>query len=97
MSKSISIIRKNTCFLTENTVQIHTVWSNAWKHELNKNQLVQNRAARLALHCSLRESVEGMHARLSWLRVEERLACYLVQFIRNIFISKEPAYFTPSL
>lgn len=63
-----------------------TIWSGADKKHLSKLQIVQNKAARLALHCpsGVRHSTEGLHARLSWLRVEERLACNLVNFFRNI-------------
>ena len=59
---------------------------------LSKLQIAQNKAARLALHCALgvRQSTERLHASLSWLRVEERLACNLVSFFRNICYSKQP-------
>jgi hypothetical protein len=33
-------------------------------------QLVQNRAARLALGCTQRANINNMHVNLSWLRVD---------------------------
>lgn len=105
MSRGISIIRKCAYFLTEITIKqviqslvlshldyCPAIWSSASKQELNKIQLTQNRAARLALHCSMRDSVEGMHARLLWMRVEERLAYSLVMYIRNICALRKPTY-----
>ena len=54
------------------------IWSNAAKKDLVKLQLVENKAARLVLHCNQRAYLNSMHASLSWLRVEERLtACIL--------------------
>ncbi len=38
----------------------------------------------------VRQSTERLHASLSWLRVEERLACNLLSFFRNICYSKQP-------
>ncbi len=67
MSRSISIIRRSAFFLAntarkqviQSLVMSHLdycpeIWSTASKQELNKIQLTQNRAARLALHCSER-------------------------------------------
>lgn len=50
------------------------VWSNAPKLQLKNIQLTQNRAARLALPCSIR------HSELLWMRVTERLAWKLILF-----------------
>ena len=41
------------------------IWSSAANKELYKLQLVQNRAARLALQCSIRKSTDQMHAYLA--------------------------------
>uniref|UniRef100_A0A0E9XZN7 Uncharacterized protein n=1 Tax=Anguilla anguilla TaxID=7936 RepID=A0A0E9XZN7_ANGAN len=38
----------------------------------------------------MRDSVEGMHARLLWMRVEGRLAYSLVMYIRNICALRKP-------
>ena len=66
------------------------IWSSASKQEISKLQLVQNRAARLALRCSVRSSVDAMNARLSWMRVDERLACSLILFLNNVYSSQKP-------
>lgn len=86
MSRGISIIKRCSSLLTDvilkqvfqSLVLSHldycpSVWSNASRQELNKNQLTQKRATRLALNCSMRDSVEGMHTKLSWLKVEDRI------------------------
>lgn len=38
------------------------------KKEINKLQLAQNQAARLALHCSVRTNVDHIH--LAWIKVD---------------------------
>lgn len=67
-----------------------TIWSGAAKQDLDKLQLTQNRAARLALRCSGKSSVEWMHTKLSWIKVDQRLACSLVIFLFNIQHSGKP-------
>ena len=47
-------------------------------------QLAQNRAARLALKCTLRANVNNMHVNLSWLKAEERLTSSLPVFARSV-------------
>ena len=80
MSRNISNIRRSTCLLDKSIVIIvkliinslvlshlnycPTVWSSASKKDLSKPQLIQNRAAHLALRCSITDSVMGTHARL---------------------------------
>lgn len=103
MSKCISTIRRSAYLLSDTTTKLvtqslvlsnldycPTIWSSASKQELAKLQLTQNRAARLVLHCSVRSSVDGMHARLSWMKVEDRLACSLVLYLKNIHSSQRP-------
>lgn len=51
--------------------------------------LAQNKAA---CPLAVRQSTERMNASLSWLRVEERLACNLMSFFRNICYSKQPNF-----
>ena len=53
------------------------------QHLRSKCQLSKNRVARLALHRNQRADKNTMHASVSWLRVEERLAVSLLFFIRN--------------
>lgn len=106
MGRGIACIKRCSSFLTpasrvlvtKAVVLSHldycsTIWSGADKKHLSKLQIAQNKAARLALHCpvGVRQSTESLHASLSWLRVEERLACNLVSFFRNICHSKQPS------
>ena len=65
------------------------MWSSAARKDLVKQQLAQNRASRLALHCNQMADINTMHATLSWLRVEERLTASLL-FIRNITMLNIP-------
>lgn len=76
MSRSILII-SCLCLTEEPIKQVHyyptliMVLQSGVLHQNRssiKIQLTQNKAAHLALHCSIRDSVEGMHARLSWMR-----------------------------
>lgn len=96
MSRGICIILKKSARLldksslkmvTQSLVLSHldycpTVWSSASQKEMSKLQLIQNRAARLVLQCSIRENVLEMHERLSWLMVTDRLTCSLILFVR---------------
>lgn len=105
MGRGISCIRRCCFFLTPASRVLVTqalvlshldycsaVWSGADKKDLSKLKIAQNKAARLTLPCPLgvRQNTERMHASLSWLRVEERLACNLMGFFRNICYSKQP-------
>ena len=103
MINGIYAIRRSAHMLTNTTIRLviqslvlsnldycPVIWSSASKQELSKLQLAQNRAARLALHCSVRSSVDVMHARLSWMRVDERLACSLILFLNNVYSSQKP-------
>ena len=105
MSSNISMIRRGVHLLNGSTVKLviqslvlssldycPTIWSSASKKDLDKLQLAQNRAARLALRCSGRSSVEWMHAALSWMRVDQRLACSLVTFLYNICQTGKPVH-----
>ena len=77
MINGIYAIRRSAHLLTNTTIRLviqslvlsnmdycPVIWSSASKQELGKLQLAQNRAARLALHCSVRSSVDAMNARL---------------------------------
>ncbi len=105
MARGISCIRKCSSFLipasralvTQALVLSHLddcspVWSGTAKKDLSKLQIAQNTAARLALLCAfgVRQSTERMHVSLSLLRVEERLACSLMSFFKNIYNTKRP-------
>ena len=67
------------------------VWSNAAKKDLSKLQMVQNKAARLALKCNIRSCrTLQLHQKLSWLLVEQRLTASLAVFFRSICLNKRP-------
>ena len=67
------------------------VWSSAAKKDLVKLQLIQNRAARVALCCTKRTNINKMHATLGWPLVRDRLQISLLSFVRNISFSKLPS------
>ena len=69
------------------------IWAAATKNEIHKLQLVQNRAARLALHCSKRANIADMHTQLSWFTVEVKLSYNILTFFRNIIFNQTPEYF----
>jgi hypothetical protein len=60
------------------------VWSCAAKKDMGQLQFVQNKAARISLRCTWRESVSNMHVSLSFLNVEERLTATLLVFVRGV-------------
>jgi len=67
------------------------VWANATKKDLNRLQLVQNKAARFALQCPYRTSIQSMHASLHWLKVEDRMIAALLLSTWRLLQSKTPA------
>ena len=96
MGRGLAMVKKCSSYLTstvmgqviQSLVFCHlyycpVVWSAATKVELSKLQLVQNRAARLCLHCSTRTNVAYMHAQLTWLSVEQKLNCSLLMFFQK--------------
>ena len=110
MIYGIYAIRRSAHLLTNTSVRLviqslvlsnldycPVIWSSASKQEISKLQLAQNRAARLALRCSVRSSVDDMHTRLSWMRVDERLACSLILFLNNVYSSQKPVSFSLQL
>lgn len=110
MGRGIAMVRKCFTYLSssvmdqviQSLVFCHlqycpVIWSAATKADLNKLQLVQNRSARLALHCSTRTNIAYMHTRLSWLSVEHKLNYSLLMFFRNIVLNQTPAYFCNQL
>ena len=66
------------------------VWSSAAKKDIVKVQMVQNRAARIALCCSKRTNINIMHATLGWPLVEDRLCISLLSFVRGIMSTRVP-------
>ena len=93
MGGGLSMIRRCAEFLTPaSAVQViqalvishldycPAVWSSAAKKDLRKLQIVQNKAARLALKSTTRSNTLLNHRKLSWLFVEQRLAYSLAGF-----------------
>ena len=74
-----------------------SIWSKAAKKDLNKLQIAQNKAARLALHCSIRTNVQAMHKKLSWLTVKSRLKTSLLTFFRNVMYEKKPLHLSKQI
>ncbi len=106
MGRGIAMIRKCSTYLTSSVISqviqslvfchlqyCPVIWSAASKKDINKLQLVQNRAARLALQCSRRTNIAYMHTRLSWFSVEVKLHYSLITFFRNIIFNQTPEYF----
>ena len=69
-----------------------TVWSSANCGELRKLQVVQNRAARLVLGCSMRASVTMMHNSLSWLTVQNRLSLNSIMLFKSVISHNVPVF-----
>ena len=57
---------------------------------IKKLQIVQNRAARVALTCGFRTNVNKMHEKLLWLDVNNRLKYMLMVFMRSVITTKRP-------
>lgn len=66
------------------------VWSNTSSTNIKKLQVIQNKAARLALSCGFRSNVDSMHESLSWFKVENRLVYSLMVFLYNVITNKTP-------
>jgi hypothetical protein len=66
------------------------VWSCVAKKDIGKLQLIQNRAAGIALRCTRRANVSSMNVSLSWLKVEKRLTASLLVFVRGVDGLKVP-------
>ena len=73
------------------------VWSSAARKHLQKLQVAQNRAARLALNCSFRTNVMEMHKSLSWLTVEAKCEYHILRFMHNVIWKKTPNFFCERL
>ena len=66
------------------------VWSNTSLANIRKLQLIQNKAARVALMYGIRSNICQMHASLGWLDVKHRLSYLLMVFLKNIITTKMP-------
>ena len=91
------VARPLLCQIVQSIVLCHLdycsmVWSSAASGDLKKLQVVQNRAARLVLGCSLRSNVSRMHTCLSWLTVENRLMCNSLVLFKSVMSSKMPDF-----
>ena len=103
MSGSIRTVRKCTPYLpsalrkqvVQTLVLCHldycsVIWASASKAKLNRLQVVQNRAARLALCTSYRSNVDKMHSLLKWPKVQDRLSIRSLMFLKNIISTGSP-------
>lgn len=110
MGRSIAVIRRCSKYLTkpmipyviQSLVLSHldycaVVWSNTSLNNIKKLQLVQNKAARVALGCGFRANVVKMHKRLSWLWVKDRWLYAKSNFLRNIITTQTPSIFFDEL
>ena len=70
------------------------IWSSATKKNLYNLQVAQNKAARLALSCSIHTNTEVMHTSLSWLTVKQNIYLNLLLLVVNF---KRPTYFAEGL
>lgn len=106
MGNTVSVIKRCAKFLTQQTIKqviqalvlsnldyCSTVWSNTSLGNIRKLQLVQNKAARVALSCGIRTNVVKMHEYLSWFEVKHKLLYSLMVFIRNVITTKTPLIF----
>ena len=73
------------------------IWSSASMNDMQKLQVVQNKAALCALNCSYRTNVKDMHDSLGWLTVSQRATYFLLNFIRNIICTRSPIILYKSL
>uniref|UniRef100_A0A669AV95 Reverse transcriptase domain-containing protein n=1 Tax=Oreochromis niloticus TaxID=8128 RepID=A0A669AV95_ORENI len=93
MGQGIAIARKCSFYITSSIMKdvinalvlshleyCSSIWSAANKTDLNRLQLVQNRAARLVLRCSYYTNIDKMHDKLSWLSVQAKLYYGLLIF-----------------
>lgn len=104
MGKALAVVRRCRNHLTPDLRKLvvsslvlsqldycQIVWANTTKKDMSKLQLVQNKAARFALHCPYRTSIHSMHAGLQWLKVEDRMAAALLLSTWSLLQSKTPA------
>lgn len=66
------------------------VWSNTSSLNIKKLQVIQNKAARVALSCGFRSNVDKMHESLLWFKVKNRLVYSLMVFLYNVITNKTP-------
>lgn len=105
MGKSLAVVRRCRKYLTANTAKIvlnsivlsyldycQIVWARATQKDLNKLQLVQNKAARLALQCPYNNGINNMQSCLQWLKVEDRVNAALLFSIWKTLQFKTPLY-----
>lgn len=110
MGQSLAVVRRSSTFLPkclvpyviQTVVLSHldycsVVWSNTSVGNVKKLQMVQNRAARLALNCAFRTSVAKMHEQLSWMWVNDRWLYTISNFIKSIIIVRSPFMFYKKL
>ena len=103
MGRGVAAVRRvSTCLTVETRKQVlnaivlslmdycFIVWSSASKRDLDRLQKAQNKAARCALNCNHRTSINSMHVRLRWLSVNQRSSYVLLNFVRNLKVLQAP-------
>lgn len=103
MSRNTSLIKCNANFMSTETRKLvlqslvlchldycSSVWSCSDKKYLDRLQIAQNRAARVALGCPFRTNVEKMHQQLSWMKVKDRQEFCSVLSLHKIWTSHKP-------
>lgn len=106
MGRSIAITRKCSKYIQRNILKEVTqalvlshleycpaIWSSASNKDMQKLQIAQNKAARLALQRSKCTYVTEMHKNLPWLPVENRLHFRILTSLQKVLIDKRPQHF----
>lgn len=110
MGNSLSVIKRCTKYLTQQNIKqiiqalilshldyCSAVWSYTSLGNIRKLQMVQNKAARVALTCGFRTNVKRMYECLSWFDVKNRLLYSLMFFMRNVITTRTPFMFYEKL
>ncbi|KAI8495444.1 hypothetical protein Bbelb_268990 [Branchiostoma belcheri] len=67
-----------------------SVWGNTTQNNIRRLQVVQNRAARLALGCDRDAHVDTMLKTLGWLTVRDRIQQRSLVTFKRIMLTKQP-------
>ena len=67
-----------------------SVWGNTTQNNIRRLQVVQNRAARLALGCDRYTHVDSMLKTLGWLTVRDRIQQKSIATFERIMLTKQP-------
>ena len=104
MERSLALVRISCQFLTTDQAKFVTrtlvislidhclnIWATAKNKDLNKLQLMQNKASCVVLiKCSFRTSVNTMHSNLDWLKFSDRTTASLIFSTWKMLHQKTP-------